>query len=48
MATITERTCKDGTKRYRVLIRKKKYARQCKTFTDLKSAKKWVAIHDPI
>lgn len=48
MATITIRICKDGTKRYRVLIRKKKYPRMCKTFADLKTAKKWAAIHDPL
>jgi integrase len=43
MATITERTAKDGTKRYRVEVRLKGYPAQTATFKRLTDAKKWIS-----
>jgi integrase len=42
MATITERTAKDGTTRYRVEVRLKGYPPQVATFKRKTDAKKWV------
>jgi hypothetical protein len=42
MATITERTAKDGTKRHRAEVRLKGYPTQTATFKRLTDAKKWV------
>ena len=41
MATITERTAKDGKPRYRVEVRLKGYPTQTATFRLLTDAKKW-------
>ena len=43
MATITERTAKDGTARYRAEIRLKGYPTQSATFKSLTKAKKWIS-----
>jgi integrase len=43
MATITERTAKDGSTRYLVEIRLKGYPRQTATFKRKTDAKKWIA-----
>ncbi|MEQ1528163.1 MAG: site-specific integrase [Methylococcaceae bacterium] len=42
MATITERTATDGTKRYRAEVRLKGYPRQTASFKRLTDAKKWI------
>ena len=42
MATITERTAKDGTKRHKVEVRLKGYPTQTATFKRLTDAKKWI------
>ncbi|MDP2902970.1 MAG: site-specific integrase [Methylovulum sp.] len=42
MATITERTAKDGTKRYRAGVRLKGYPAQTATFKRKTDAKKWI------
>jgi integrase len=43
MAAITERTAKDGTKRFKALVRLKGYPTQTATFKRLTDAKKWVS-----
>jgi hypothetical protein len=46
MASITIRTCQDGTDSYRVLIRKKG-VRMCKTFKKKLIALAWAKKNDP-
>jgi hypothetical protein len=42
MATVTERTTKDGSKRFRAEVRLKGYPKQIATFKRLTDAKKWI------